>query len=559
MKINLSSDDINLLVYRYLIENGYSHTAFSFSKEAEIQRNPYYNNHADKLPPNALVSFMQKAMIYIYLEYHTDDLTGEQIVCEEPFSFFRKHACFRKLGQQNGLPIKETMLLAAEQNELAREISYGVCKMQNDGIPDTCTDCIFSHINADMANDRGESQDGSALAQIPPIYVGPPQRRLADRWQVSGYMCLMDYGPLGAAASAQFNPAVPGYIAKRVEGAPPALYDISKVGKIKTCEIVPTVAKLTETDGGPAGVGTCLRWRYDGHALCTGYETGAVVIWDKKGRRMCGGRLGRAPITAVAFSGNRRFWNDTDDVNTVCKLAAGDAAGNIQVFKIENGIHHVTVYNQGAVVTEIDWRDHDVFAAASADATVRIYNTATNASAILQDAVQSNPQFMEWGPTGKCLAMLDSTETLKIYKPDGHGLQGGVTSLRAHTKSIIAASWQYGHHAKSANKICTVAMDKQLLVWDVATETVVSSILIDQVPTTITVNTSDTFVAVGTYGNLIKVFNLPSLTLSCSFCDQNLPTSITWAADDEHIAYNVYNQQRTPVLPVTTSASFVAD
>ncbi|GBE59121.1 WD G-beta repeat containing protein [Babesia ovata] len=550
MKINLSSDDINLLVYRYLIENGYSHTAFAFSKEAEIHRNPYYNNHADKLPPNALVSFMQKAMIYIYLEYHTDDLTGEQIVCEEPFSFFRKHACFRKLGQQNGLPIKEALQLAAEQNEKAREAGRSGAKGASSAAPKN---------RSGIADADGNPHVGNSLAQLPPIYVGPPQRRLADRWQVAGYMCLLDYGPKGTAASAHFNPALPGYIAKRVEGAPPALYRVSKVSRIRTCQIVPPAVKLTEAAGGPEGVGTCLRWRYDGHVLCAGYESGAVVIWDTKGRRLCGGRLGSAPITAAAFSGNKRFWNETDDANTVCKLAAGDAAGNIHVFKVEDGIHHVTVYNQGAVVTEIDWRDHEVFTAASADATVRIYNTATNASAIVQGAVQSNPQFMEWGPTGKCLAMIDSTEVLKIYKPDGHGAQGYITSLKAHTKSIIAASWQYGHHSKSVNKLCTIAMDRQLLVWDVAAETVVSSILIDQVPTTITVNASDTFVAVGTYGNMIKVFNLPSLTLSCSFCDQSLPTSITWAADDAHIAYNVYNQQRTPVVPVTTSASFVAD
>lgn len=86
----------------------YCHTAFSFNKEASINTNPFYGNHADKIPPNALVSFMQKAMIYIYLEYHTDDITGEQILCDESFSFFRKHNCFRKLGQTHGLPLSHS-------------------------------------------------------------------------------------------------------------------------------------------------------------------------------------------------------------------------------------------------------------------------------------------------------------------------------------------------------------------------------------------------------------------------------------------------------------------
>ncbi|ETW29601.1 hypothetical protein PFFCH_02871 [Plasmodium falciparum FCH/4] len=30
MKIHLSPDEVNLLVYRYLVENGFVHTSFSF-------------------------------------------------------------------------------------------------------------------------------------------------------------------------------------------------------------------------------------------------------------------------------------------------------------------------------------------------------------------------------------------------------------------------------------------------------------------------------------------------------------------------------------------------
>ncbi|GIX60822.1 transducin beta-like protein 1 [Babesia caballi] len=395
--------------------------------------------------------------------------------------------------------------------------------------------CVSAYVNAGGMGTRDERHEGNALAQVTPIYVGPPQRRLADKWQVFGYMRLMEYGPKSSAASAHFNPVVPGCIVKRL------------------------AVKTKETDSDVEGVGTCLRWRYDGNMLCTGYASGAIVIWDAKGRRLFGIRAGTAPVTAVAFSGNKRFWYDAEGAQTGCKLAIGDANGNINVFRLDNEIHYVVAYRQGAVVTEIDWRDHEVFTAATIDARIRIYDTAANISATIRDVVQSNPQFMEWGTTGRCLAITDNTALLKLYKPESQGMQGNVISLKAHTKNIVAASWQFGHNAKSVNKLCTIAMDKQLLIWDVANESVVTSVMLDQVPTTVAVNSADTFVAVGTYGNLIKVFNLPSLTLSCSFCDRDLPTSITWAACDEHIAYNVYNQQTTPVLPLATSASLTAD
>ncbi|KAK1933402.1 putative LisH domain/WD40 REPEAT PROTEIN [Babesia divergens] len=549
MKINLTSDDINLLVYRYLIENGYTHTAFCFNKEADIHRNPYYNSHADKLPPNALVAFMQKAMIYIYIEYHTDELTGEQLICEEPFSFFKKHTCFRKLGQQRGLPIKESSILAAEQEAQTIKEKQGEQPM-GVGEPASC----------DVAMDTEDSAlDGNSLTQVYPIYVGPPQRRLADKWQLMRYMQLLDYATSNAAADAYFNPMMPECIVKRVEYAPPALYTIVATKKMKACEIVPPDVKLIESDTSPSSVGTAIKWRRDGHMLCVGYASGSIAIWDNKGQRLFTAKISNTTITAIAFSGNRKFWYDSEDDHTPCKLAVGDAEGSITIFKVEQDIVQIASYSQGMLITEIDWRDHDVFTVATADARIVMYDTEACQSATIKDVVQSNPQFMEWGPNGNCLAIVDNTNILKLYKPGGKPLQGNVVTLKAHTKNIVTACWQFGHTTKASNKLCTIAMDKQLFIWDVVTECVVMSTTLDQVPTTIAVNSTDTALAIGTYGNRIKIYNLPSLTLSCSLCDHELPTNITWAADDRYIAYNVYNKQRTLVVPIGSSSAFVPE
>ncbi|KAK1444716.1 F-box-like/WD repeat-containing EBI like protein [Babesia gibsoni] len=551
MKVNLTSDDINLLVYRYLIENGYTHTAFCFNKEAEIQKNPYYNNHADKLPPNALVSFMQKAMIYIYIEYHTDELTGDQIVCEEPFSFFKKHTCFRKLGQQRGVPIKESMFLAAEREASSSVVGQGQQRMDVDNAKKTG---VFA-VKGDEVSETG----GNALTQMHPIYVGPPQRRLADKWQLMRYTKLLDYSSINAPAEAFFNPVIPQCIVKRVENAPPAMYTVGSSKKAKACDIVPPDVTLIESEDSPTTQGTAIKWRLDGQLLCVGYASGTIVLWDSRGKRLLNRVISRSTITAVAFSGDRRFWNDPGSMDVECKVAVGDAEGNIAIFKIEEELTHVATYNQRSVVSEISWRDHTFLAVATADTSILLYDTDANEIGAIKAVAQSNPQFMEWGPSGKCLAIVDNTNVLKLYKPSNHPMQGNAVTLKAHTKPIVSACWQYGHTVKATNKLCTIGMDKQLFVWDVVTETVVASTILDQIPTTISVNSTDTALAIGTYGNRIKIYNLPSLTLSCSLCDQELPTSITWAANDKHIAYNVYGRQRTLVFPIGTSSAFVPD
>lgn len=102
MRIHLSSDEVNLLVHRYLLENGFLHSAFAFSAEAAIPKNPFHVTHAEKLPPNALVTLLQKALLFIYIEYHTEDETGRAIPCEEAFSFFKRHECWtRREGSED--------------------------------------------------------------------------------------------------------------------------------------------------------------------------------------------------------------------------------------------------------------------------------------------------------------------------------------------------------------------------------------------------------------------------------------------------------------------------
>lgn len=95
MRVLLTSDEVNVLLQRYLLENGFVHAAFAFQSEACMKRNPYWQTHADRVPPNALVSLLQKALLFIHIEYHTG-AEGSAIPCDEPFSFFRRHECWSK-------------------------------------------------------------------------------------------------------------------------------------------------------------------------------------------------------------------------------------------------------------------------------------------------------------------------------------------------------------------------------------------------------------------------------------------------------------------------------
>eukprot|EP00521_Asterionellopsis_glacialis_P014045 CAMPEP_0195293118 /NCGR_PEP_ID=MMETSP0707-20130614/11706_1 /TAXON_ID=33640 /ORGANISM="Asterionellopsis glacialis, Strain CCMP134" /LENGTH=866 /DNA_ID=CAMNT_0040353755 /DNA_START=24 /DNA_END=2624 /DNA_ORIENTATION=+ len=64
--LSITSDEVNLLVYRYLQESGFVHAAFTFSYESMLGRSTKRNS--DKIPPGALISFLQKGLQYVGIE-----------------------------------------------------------------------------------------------------------------------------------------------------------------------------------------------------------------------------------------------------------------------------------------------------------------------------------------------------------------------------------------------------------------------------------------------------------------------------------------------------------
>ena len=60
-KMSIMSDEVNFLVYRYLQESGYLHSAFSFGHECHIQNAIQKSNiNGALVPPGALVNIIQK-------------------------------------------------------------------------------------------------------------------------------------------------------------------------------------------------------------------------------------------------------------------------------------------------------------------------------------------------------------------------------------------------------------------------------------------------------------------------------------------------------------------
>eukprot|EP00002_Diphylleia_rotans_P040818 TRINITY_DN9775_c0_g1_i1.p1 TRINITY_DN9775_c0_g1~~TRINITY_DN9775_c0_g1_i1.p1 ORF type:complete len:481 (+),score=70.87 TRINITY_DN9775_c0_g1_i1:74-1516(+) len=92
MKIKVTSEEVNFLVYKYLMESGFSHASFAFQNESHIHRSSIQST---SVPPGALINLLQKGLQYYEIECHLNP-DGSEIVCDEPFSVIHPHVCAPK-------------------------------------------------------------------------------------------------------------------------------------------------------------------------------------------------------------------------------------------------------------------------------------------------------------------------------------------------------------------------------------------------------------------------------------------------------------------------------
>jgi len=75
--MSFSSDEVNFLVYRYLQESGFTHSAFVFGAESLIAQS---NINGALVPPCALTSIIQKGLMYVEAEISTGEDGNERLI-----------------------------------------------------------------------------------------------------------------------------------------------------------------------------------------------------------------------------------------------------------------------------------------------------------------------------------------------------------------------------------------------------------------------------------------------------------------------------------------------
>lgn len=114
-RMSITSEEINFLIYRYLLESGinhaqnsefttwkivgFQHSSFAFSHESQIHKQDLKNVRVDA---GALVTLCQKGLLYAEAEMHLQE-DGTERECSRPFSALVEHECDRKPRKRNSI------------------------------------------------------------------------------------------------------------------------------------------------------------------------------------------------------------------------------------------------------------------------------------------------------------------------------------------------------------------------------------------------------------------------------------------------------------------------
>eukprot|EP00171_Calliarthron_tuberculosum_P004192 IDg4192t1 len=91
------SEEIKYLVFRYLQERGFKHTAYVFDNETHVNNNKV---DTDQIPSVSLLSLVQKGVNYVQIEQNknnkekSDKGTAAASASEDTKSLYEAHKCF---------------------------------------------------------------------------------------------------------------------------------------------------------------------------------------------------------------------------------------------------------------------------------------------------------------------------------------------------------------------------------------------------------------------------------------------------------------------------------
>jgi transducin (beta)-like 1 len=463
--MSFNSDELNYLIYRYLKEAGFEHSAFSFGNESRVAVDRI-SVAPSEVVPGTLVYVVQKGLQYLEVESAIAE-DGTEFELEDPISLLTPYNVKRKAPKEDKKDKKrkreekEEKEKEKERKETKEKPGKSAKKENNNMIVD---DDVKSENGKKSKETKEKEKDSSrtqsAKATPSPVTPTTPLSNSANsnNIQVPQTQATTLEGHTSEVFMCSWNPKL-SIIASGSADNTARYWNVpdGPCGKKSADETMKTsqILKHTNTSKESKDV-TTIDWNSAGTYLATGTLDGVARIWDLKGK--CKFKLEEhlGAIFALKWSRNGDY------------LLSGSVDSSAIVWDATTGLMKQQFKYHSDAILDVDWKNADTFASCSSDRAIFVSQIGRSDHVCEFLAHEDEVNAIRWSPDGRILASCSDDKTAKLWTLDS---TSPIHNLTDHKKEIYTIKWSpTGPGTKNPNSnllLATASFDSTVKLWDV--------------------------------------------------------------------------------------------
>ncbi|KAI8819605.1 WD40-repeat-containing domain protein [Fimicolochytrium jonesii] len=490
----VTSDQVNYLIYRYLVESGFTHSTFAFQQESSLYRRNIRGSH---IRPGALINLLQKGLQYAEIELHVNE-DGTEKKCSAPFSLLEPHECVIEGEEkaESGRPAKRAR---------REEVATGGRKEKKE----------------EKRQGRGErerkakkdARDEEAGAEVEDAAVDTV---MIDQSSVSKLTHPSE------VLRCSWSPTKPQFLASGGRDGKVRLWQISTKGGEETIEDRELAMGDSATAKGSTGLNgiSALEWAPSGALVAAGTVDGRIFVWTRTGDLKFTEKHHAGAIIALAWSPSANF------------IATGSHDKMSIIWDVESGqVRQKIDFHEGPVLSA-DWLDDGTLATASSDNQIYVC-VMGDIEPLKQFSHKGDVNKVVWDSTKKYLASCSDDGTAKIWTMDR---DEPLWTAKGHSKEIVSLCWCPG----SDNPIfVTAGVDRTLRLWDVLKQELLHTFTHDADVLCADFTPNGKFLASGDADGRVCVWNVKDRTLVKTYAGEKgeeVDVQVKWNAKGERLA-----------------------
>ncbi|XP_060551431.1 F-box-like/WD repeat-containing protein TBL1XR1 [Ruditapes philippinarum] len=456
--MSFGSDEVNFLVYRYLQESGFVHSAYTFGIESHISQS---NINGALVPPAALLSIIQKGLQYTEAEISIGEDGSEK-------------------------PIESLSLIDAVLPDVVESRKQAQNKTAQ--VKTEAANTNGEESSNTVANHTGESMEVDGGVEIPSskatVLRGHESEVFICAWNPVNDLLASGSGDSTARIwnmndnSGNANQLVLRHCIQKGGAEVPSNKDV-----------------------------TSLDWNFDGTFLATGSYDGYARLWSTDGRLLNTLGQHKGPIFALKWNkqGNYILSAGVDKTTIIWDASSGRCT---QQFSFHS-----------APALDVDWQTNNSFASCSTDQCIQVNKLGCDRPIKTFQGHTNEVNAIKWDPQGNLLASCSDDMTLKIWSMKQDTC---VHDLQAHNKEIYTIKWSpTGPGTDNPNApliLASASFDSTVRLWEVERGTCIHTLTKHQEPVySVAFSPDGKYLASGSFDKCVHIWNVSTGALVHSY------------------------------------------